>query len=62
LDSDGSASGEIWSPNDTRFAFLDVGSRTVYVMNADGGGRYAVHLGGPQYVPERQPHPDDEDD
>jgi hypothetical protein len=37
-------------------------SRTVYVMNADGGGRYAVHLGGPQYVPERQPHPDDEDD
>jgi Tol biopolymer transport system component len=51
--------GPVWSPDGTRLAFLDFGSRTVYVMNADGSGRYAVHPGGIQFVPAWQPHPDD---
>jgi Tol biopolymer transport system component len=54
--------GPVWSPDGTQFAFLDFGSRTVYVMNADGSGRYAVHPGGVQFVPAWQPHTEDEDD
>jgi len=51
--------GPVWSPDGTQIAFLDFASRTVYVMNADGSGRYAVHPGGFQFVPAWQPHPDD---
>lgn len=54
--------GPVWSPNGTQIAFLDFGSRTVYVMKADGSGRYAVHPGGVQFVPAWQPHPDDDED
>jgi Tol biopolymer transport system component len=54
--------GPVWSPDGTKMAFLDFGSRTVYVMKADGSGRYAVHPGGLQFVPAWQPNPDDEDD
>ena len=52
--------GPVWSPEGTQLAFLDFGLRTVYVMNADGSGRYAVHPGGIQFVPGWQPHPDDD--
>jgi TolB protein len=54
--------GPVWSPDGTQIAFLDFGSRTVYVMNANGSGRYPVHPGGVQFVPAWQPHPADEDD
>jgi Tol biopolymer transport system component len=53
--------GPVWSPDGTKIAFLDFASRTVYVMNADGSGRYPVHPGGIQFVPAWQPHPDDDD-
>jgi Tol biopolymer transport system component len=52
--------GPVWSPDGTRIAFLDFVSRTVYVMGADGSGRYAVHPGGFQFVPAWQPHPEDD--
>jgi Tol biopolymer transport system component len=54
--------GPVWSPDGTQIAFLDIGSRTVYVMNADGSGSYPVHPGGIQFVPAWQPHPDDGDE
>jgi len=49
--------GPVWSPDGAQVAFLDLGSRTVYVMNADGIGRQPVHPGGVQFVPAWQPHP-----
>jgi Tol biopolymer transport system component len=54
--------GPVWSPDGTQIAFLEFSSRTVYVMNADGSGRYPVHPGGVQFVPAWQPHPADEDE
>jgi Tol biopolymer transport system component len=54
--------GPVWSPDGTQIAFLDFGSRTVYVMNADGTGPRPVHPGGVQFVPAWQPHPDAENE
>lgn len=39
----------------TQIAFLDFEERTVYVVNADGTGQYAVHPGGLQFVAAWQP-------
>jgi Tol biopolymer transport system component len=54
--------GPAWSPEGTQIAFLDFGTRTVYVMNSDGTGRLPVHPGGVQFVPAWQPHPENEDE
>jgi TolB protein len=53
--------GPVWSPDGMQLAFLDLGSRTVYVMNVDGTGRRPIHPGGIQFVPAWQPHPDDDE-
>ena len=62
----GSAIFPDFSPDGTKIAFnsLPAGAtnQDVYVMNADGSGRYAVHPGGGQFVPAWQPHPDDKDE
>jgi Tol biopolymer transport system component len=53
--------GPVWSPDGTKLALLDLATRDVEVINADGSGRYIVHHGpGPQFVPAWQPHPDED--
>jgi TolB protein len=55
--------GPVWSPDGTKLALLDLATRDVEVINADGSGRYIVHHGpGPQFVPGWQPHPADDDE
>ena len=50
--------GAAWSPDGTKIAFLNLDDRTVYVVNADGSGQYAVRRGGTQFVPGWQPRGD----
>jgi len=57
--------GTAWSPAGDQIAFVsfpappspaNLGARTIYVINADGTGKHAVHSGpGPQIVPAWQP-------
>src|SRR5713101_2685107 len=57
--------GTAWSPTGDQIAFVsfpappspaNLGARTIYVINADGTGKHAVHPGpGPQIVPAWQP-------
>jgi Tol biopolymer transport system component len=55
--------GPVWSPDGTKLALLDLATRDVQVINADGSGRYTVLQSppGPQFVPAWQPHPADDD-
>ncbi len=55
---DPSEYGAAWSPDGEQIAFLEWNTRTVYVMNADGTGGYAVHPLGVQFVPAWQPRGD----
>src|SRR6266567_2114172 len=56
--------GPAWSPVGDQIAFVsfplgNLGGRTIFVINADGSGKYAVHPGpGPQIVPAWQPRGD----
>src|SRR6266567_808120 len=53
--------GPAWSPVGDQIAFVsfplgNLGARTIYVIDPDGTGKYAVHPGpGPQIVPAWQP-------
>jgi streptogramin lyase/Tol biopolymer transport system component len=47
--------GTAWSPDGTQIAYLNWNTRTVEVMNADGGGAHPVHPLGVQFVPAWQP-------
>jgi Tol biopolymer transport system component len=56
LTHDATDYGTAWSPDGTRIATLDWPSRTVYTLDAAGGGdRRAVHPGGIQFVPGWEP-------
>src|SRR6266581_1264850 len=56
--------GPAWSPVGDQIAFVsfplgNLGARTIYVIDPDGTGKYAVHPGpGPQIVPAWQPRGD----
>ncbi|TMF43366.1 MAG: hypothetical protein E6I23_10850 [Chloroflexi bacterium] len=56
--------GPAWSPVGDQIAFVsfplgNLGGRTMFVINADGSRKYAVHPGpGPQIVPAWQPRGD----
>jgi hypothetical protein len=42
--------GPVWSPDGTKPALLNVATRDIEVVNADGSGRYILHHDGPQFV------------
>jgi len=56
--------GPAWSPVGDQIAFVsfpfgNLGARTIYVIDPDGTGKYAVHPGPePQIVPAWQPRGD----